>query len=158
MTMKTIYYTLSITWKEIQVIARDRGWLVIIFLMPLLIGGFMGGMNLATNPPSGAGEKAGILLQVALVNQDTGVFGAEVTKAILEIDQLEVQEFNTVADAEAPVAQGEKTAAIIIPADFSQKIDNYTQAAIEVMVDPTEPEGASIVIGILNQVVGEVTI
>ncbi len=156
--MKTIYYTLSITWKEIQVIARDRGWLVILFLMPLLIGGFMGGMNLATNPPSGAGEKAGILLKVALVNQDTGVFGAEVTKAIREIDQLEVQEFNTVADAEAPVAQGEKTAAIIIPADFSQKINNYTQAAIEVMVDPAEPEGASIVTGILNQVVGEVTI
>jgi ABC-2 type transport system permease protein len=159
MTMKTIYFTLSITWKEIQVIARDRGWLVILFLMPLLIGGFMGGMNLATNPPSAEdGKGTGIMIKVGLINQDNGAFGTEVAKAIREIDQLDVQEFSIVADAEASVAQGEKTASIIIPADFSQKIDNYTQTAIEVMVDPAQPESASIVTGILNQVMGEVTI
>jgi ABC-2 type transport system permease protein len=159
MTMKTIYYTLSITWKEIQVIARDRGWLVILFLLPLLIGGFMGGMNLVTNPPSAKdGEGTGILLKVGLVNQDTGTFGTEVAKAIREIDQLEVHEFDNVDQAETPVTQGESTAAIIIPPDFSQKIDDYAQTAIEVMVDPAQPESASIVTGIVNQVVGEVTI
>ena len=73
--MKAIYYTLSVTWKEIQVIFRDRAWLVILFLLPLLIGGFMGGMNLATNPPAGADErKPGILLRVGLVNLDTRRF------------------------------------------------------------------------------------
>jgi ABC-2 type transport system permease protein len=159
MTMKTIYYTLSITWKEIQVISRDRGWLVILFLLPLLIGGFMGGINLATNPPAGEdGQPQGILLRVGLVNLDKGPFGVEVSKAISEIDQFEVQEFNTVDQAEGVVALGEITAVIIIPVDFSQKIDNYTQTAIEVMVDPAQPESASIVTGIINQVVGEVTI
>jgi ABC-2 type transport system permease protein len=157
--MKAIYYTLSVTWKEIQVILRDRGWLVILFLLPLLIGGFMGGMNLATNPATGDNEgQEGILLRVGLVNLDTGGFGTEVSKAIQDIPQLEATTYSTVDQAEGRVAQGDITSAIIIPADFSEKINSYTPTAIQVMVDPAEPESASIVTGIINQVVGEVTI
>jgi len=159
MTMKAIYYTLSITWKEIQVMIRDRAWLVILFLLPLLIGGFIGGLNLATNPPAGEDkEKAGILLKAGLVNLDTGGFGTEVSKAIRDIDQFQVQEYSAVGQAEAVVAQGEIASAIIIPADFSEKINAYSPTNINVMVDPAQPEGASIVTGIINQVVGEVTI
>ncbi len=157
--MKAIYYTLSVTWKEIQVILKDRGWLVILFLLPLLLGGFFGAINLATNPPVGEGEtQKGILLRVGLVNLDTGEFGTEVSKAIQEIDQFEVQVFKEVSQAEAKVAQGDITSAILIPADFSEKINAYTPTAVEVMVDPAEPESASIVTGIINQVMGEVTI
>jgi ABC-2 type transport system permease protein len=157
--MNAIYITLSIAWKEIQVILRDRGWLVILFLLPLLVGGFIGGMNLVTNPPAGEGqEKAGILLRVGLVNLDPGGFGTEVSKAIHGINQFEVQEFSAVDQAEGNVAQGDVTAVIVIPADFSSKIDAYTPTTVEVIVDPAEPEGASIVTGIINQVMGEVTI
>src|SRR5512136_385249 len=106
MAMKAIYYTLSVAWKEIQVILRDRGWLVILFLLPLLVGGFIGGLNLVTNPPAGNGqEKAGILLRVGLVNLDPGGFGTEVSKAIHDINQFEVQEFSAVDQAEGKVAQ-----------------------------------------------------
>jgi ABC-2 type transport system permease protein len=157
--MKAIYYTLSVTWKEIQVILRDRGWLVILFLLPLLIGGFMGAMNLATNPPSGEGEEnAAISLQVGLVNLDAGDFGTEVSKAIQEIKQLKVDLYTTADQAGQKVAQGDLISAIIIPADFSQNINAYIPTSIEVMVDPAQPEAASIVTGIMNQVVGEVTI
>ena len=157
--MKAIYYTLSMTWKEIQVLLRERSWPVILFLLPLLIGGFMGAMNLATNPVTGESEsQKGILLQVGLVNLDTGVFGTEVSKAIQDIAQLEVSTYTTVDQAEARVAQGELTSAILIPADFSAQINAYQSTAVQVMVDPAQPESASIVTGIINQVVGEVTI
>lgn len=157
--MKAIYFTLSITWKEIQVFLRDRAWLMILFVLPLLIGGFIGAMNLATNPPVGEkGEKQGILLQVGLLNQDGGAFGGEVARAIQDIAQFEVQDFDTLEAAEASVAQGEVTAVVIIPADFSARLDSYTPTEVEVMVDPAEPEGSSIVTGIINQVVGEATI
>ncbi len=157
--MNAIYYTLSVTWKEIQVILKDRGWLVILFLLPLLIGGFTGGMNLVVNQSTGEnGEQGGILLRVGLVNLDSGVFGTEVSKAVQDISQLEVTPYTTIDQAQERVAQGDITSAIIIPADFSQKINAYTSTAVEVMVDPAQPQSASIVTGIVNQVVGEVTI
>jgi len=157
--MKAIYYTLSVAGKEIQVILKDRGWLVILFLLPLLIGGFMGGMNMVTNASSSAANgQAGILLKVGLVNLDPGSFGTEISKALQDIDQLQVQVFSDVEPAVATVAQGDLASAILIPADFSEKINSYSPTQIEVMVDPAQPESASIVAGIVNQVVSEVNI
>ena len=49
-------------------------------------------------------------------------------------------------------------AAIVIPASFTADIDAYTPTTIDVIVDPGQPQSASIVAGIMNQVVDEVTI
>lgn len=152
--MKSIYYTLSVAWKEIQVISKEPAWLVILFLLPLMIGGFMGGGNLVMNRSQGDV----ILLKVGLVNQDSGIFGSEMVKVIQSIEQLQVTVYTDVAAAEQPVAKGAAAAAIIIPADFSQKIDSYTPTAVEVIVDPAEPESASIVTGVMKQVTSEFAI
>jgi ABC-2 type transport system permease protein len=152
--MKFIYYTLSVAWKEIQVISKERAWLVILFLLPLMIGSFMGGANLVINRSQGDV----IILDVGLVNLDGGTFGSEMVKAIRSIEQLNVTVFTDVATAKEPVAKGAAAAAIIIPADFSQKIDSYTPTSVEVIVDPAEPESASIVTGIVRQVASEFSI
>jgi ABC-2 type transport system permease protein len=149
--MKTISVTLSVAWKEIQVISRERSWLVILFLLPLMIGGFFGGGNLAASK-SGADV---ILLNISLVNLDSGTFGTEMSKAIQAIDQFEVSLYQDPAEAENQVAQGKVAAAVIIPADFSQKVDSYTPTQVQVVVDPAELESGNIVTGILNQVVAE---
>ena len=52
--------------------------------------------------------------------------------------------------AEEPVAKGKQAATIIVPDDFSRKIDEYAPSSIEVIVDPAEPESASIVTGIVK--------
>ena len=152
--MKSIRFTLSVAWKEIQVISRERAWLVILFLLPLMIGGFMGGGNLVMNKSGGNT----ILLEVGLVNQDKGTFGVEMAKVIQSIEQLDVTVYNDVISAQAPVAKGNASAAIIIPADFSQMINSYTPTKVDVIVDPAEPEGANIVTGIVKQVVAEFSI
>jgi ABC-2 type transport system permease protein len=153
--MNTIFYTLSVTWKEIQLMLKERGALAIFLLLPLLLGALMGSINIMTN----SSEEAAILLHVCLVNEDAdGAFGIEVAKAIQSIEELEVTTYDTVAGAEEQVAKGEAAAAILIPADFSQDIYTYTPTTIEVIVDPGEPEGASIVTGIMNHVVAEVTV
>jgi ABC-2 type transport system permease protein len=153
--MNTIFYTLSVTWKEIQLMLKERGSLAIFFLLPLLLGAMMGSLNIMTN----SSEEATILLHVCLVNEDAdGAFGIEVAKAIESIEELEVATYDTSAQAEEQVAQGEAAAAILIPADFSQDIYTHTPTAIEVIVDPGEPESASIVTGIMNHVVAEVTV
>ncbi len=152
--MKSIYYTLSVAWKEIQVISKERAWLVILFLLPLMIGSFMGGANLVMS----RSQSDVILLDVGLVNLDTGPIGLEMAKAIQAINQLKVTVYADVASAEQPVAKGSAAAAIVIPADFSQKIDSYIPTTVEVIVDPAEPESANLVTGIIKQVVGEFTI
>lgn len=153
--MNAIGYTLSVTWKEIQLILKDRGSLVIFFLMPLLLGAMMGTANLVMGDE---GEAATILLHVCLVNEDSGAFGSQVAKAIESIDELDVEVYDTVAAAEGRVAEGEAAAAIVIPAGFTADIDAYVPTSIEVVVDPGQPESASIVTGIMKQVVDEVTI
>lgn len=152
--MNSIYYTLSVAWKEIQVISKERAWLVILFLLPLMIGSFMGGANLVMS----RSQSDVILLDVGLVNLDTGTIGLEMAKAIQAINQLKVTVYADVASAEQPVAKGAAAAAIVIPADFSQKIDSYIPTTVEVIVDPAEPESANLVTGIMKQVVGEFTI
>jgi len=153
--MNAISHILSIAWKEIQLIAKDRGSLAVLFLLPLLFGSLYGSINLQM---AGNGNDPTILLNICLVNEDAGIFGEEVAKALRGIDELEIETFDTVAEAEQRVAEGEAAAAIVIPADFTQEINAYTPTSIEVIVDPAQPESASIVTGIMNQVVAEVTI
>ena len=153
--MKSIYYTLSVAGKEIRIILADRGALAILLLLPLLLGSLFAGLNLMLADEEG---NPNILLDVVLVNEDTGTFGSEVANSIRAIDQLSVKHADTVSSAEQRVAEGEVAAAIIIPSDFSEMIDSYTPTAIEVIIDPAQAETASIVTGIMNQVVAEVTI
>jgi ABC-2 type transport system permease protein len=147
--------TLAIALKEFQILFKDKGSLALIFLLPLLLGGMMGGAHLSLE---GDEREAAILLHVSLVNEDSGAFGTEVVRAIESIDELNVKVHGTMAEAEQRVMEGEVAAAIIIPADFSAGIDAHTPTSIAVIVDPGQPESASIVTGIMNQVVDEVTI
>ena len=153
--MKSIYYTISIAGKEIRLIVADRGLLAVLLLLPILLGSLFAGLNLMVANEEG---DPNILLEVVLVNEDPGVFGGEAAKSIKSIEQLNVDQTGTVSAAEQRVAEGDVAAAIIIPADFSEKIDSYTPTNIEVIIDPAQAETASIVTGIMNQVVAEVTI
>ena len=146
---------LAVAWKELQLIVRDRGALAIFFLLPLLLSTIQGGANAVAESEEGA---TAILLNVQLVNEDSGDFGREVMRAIENIDELAIETPSTVGDAEEAVRQGDAAAAILIPANFSANINAYEPTEIEVIVDPAEPESASIVTGIMNHVVAEVTI
>ncbi len=82
-----------------------------------------------------------------MVNQDAGTFGTEMAKVLHSIEQLQVTDYSDVSEAEQQVAKGEVNAVIIIPADFSQKIDGYEPTKVQVVIDPAEPEAANIVTG-----------
>jgi linearmycin/streptolysin S transport system permease protein len=153
--MNTIGLSWSFAWKEIQIIVRDRGALAILFLLPLIIGSLFGGANLASAKSQ---TEAIISLKIGLVNQDGGAFSQVIGKALQDINILKVTSYATVAEAENLVARGKLAAAVFIPADFSQLIDAHMPTQVEVVVDPAQPESASIVAGIMNQVAGEVII
>lgn len=155
--MNKLNDVLTIAWKEIQLIAKDRGALAVLFLLPLLVGSMMASMNLqAAN--AARGQKGAILLNVCMVNQDTGMFGSEIVKALREINVLQMETVGTTGTAEDRVARGNAAAAIVIPLDFTDKINAYSPTAIEVIVDPAQPESTSIVTGIMKEVVSEVNV
>jgi ABC-2 type transport system permease protein len=155
--MNKLRDVVTIAWKEIQLIAQDRGSLAVLFLLPLLIGSMMASMNLAA-ANAARGQKGAILLNVCVVDLDTGAFGPEIVKALQDINILQMETLNTVESAEDRVARGTAAAAIIIARDFSDKINAYTPTELEVIVDPAQPESTSIVTGIMKEVASEVTI
>ena len=150
--MQTIYYTLSVAGKEIRLIVADRGTLAVLLLLPILLGSLFAGLNLMLVTEQG---EPNIQLEVILVNEDSGDFGVEVVKSLQSIDELNINRVSDISEAEKSVLEGGTIAAIIIPADFSEKINAYTPTEIEVIVDPAEPDSASIVTGIVNQVAAE---
>ena len=150
-----IKHTLTVAWKEIQLIARDRGSLVILFLLPLLFGTLYGSINLQF---AGDGDTPAILVNVSLVNLDDGIFGEQIALALNQIAVLNVETLGSASAAERRVAEGHVSAAIVIPAGFTVGIEAYTPVAIEVIVDPAQPESASIVSGIMNKVIDEATV
>jgi ABC-2 type transport system permease protein len=144
---------LAIAWKEIQVRAKDRGSLVILFILPLLFGSMLGSMaNQASN------EEEGISIGVYLVNQDSGPYGQTVVSVLEEMSILDLEQLDDAQEADQLVADGKKLAAIIIPADLSARINAYEPTAVDVVVDPTQQDYAGIVTGLVNYAISPVVI
>ena len=149
--MNALRNTLAVAWKDLQIILRDRGLLIIILLLPLVFGTALSLMYTSMYESGGGDE--GLKIQVYLVNLDEGSYGATVTQTMKEIDTLVVEQLEGEAgrqQADQAVANSEKTALIVIPPDFSRKIDAYDQAEVQVFVDPTQQELGKIVLGIMN--------
>lgn len=157
--MKTLRSSLAVAWKDLQIILRDRGLLTIILLLPLVVGTMLSLLYTSMYEKS-TGEQA-LKIQVYLVNLDQGAFGEKVAQALRSIDTLVVEQLDGEAgrlQADQAVADSEKTALILIPADFSQKIDAYEQAEVQVVVDPTQGELGKIVLGLMNYAVAPASI
>jgi hypothetical protein len=103
-------------------------------------------------------EDPAIFVRVTPVNADSGLFCERISEVLHEIRELEIKRFGTPAESEAPVAKGQASAAIIIPADSTDKIGAYEPTGIKVVVDPGQPQAASIVAGIMNKVADEAAI
>jgi ABC-2 type transport system permease protein len=133
---------LTIAWKEWQVLFRDRGQMATLFLMPIMFAAVIG--------TAFSGGTPGI--EVFLVNLDSGPHGAFVNDILFDIEALNITELETVDEADRQVADGDALAAIVIPPDFSQKIDEFERTRVQVIVDPTQQEYGSIITGIMSEV------
>jgi ABC-2 type transport system permease protein len=125
--------------------------------MPLLLATVIGGPSKFAQRTSetAAGEEPALQVAVYLVNQDAGGYGGEVADALKGIDMLQITEMTSAQEADVLVAKGEKPAAIVIPEEFSQKVDAGESTAIQILADPAQKEATGIVAGIVNQAVSE---
>ncbi|MCU0521596.1 MAG: ABC transporter permease [Anaerolineae bacterium] len=147
-----IRHTLAIAWKDMLIVLKDKGALAVYFLMPLLFASLMG---IAFANTSGSGETA-IEIAIIVANQDRGTYGQMVVDGLKQATVLAVTEENDPTAADRLVAEGQAAAALIIPADLSDRIDAGETAAITLIKDPAQQEAANIVAGVTNQAMAEI--
>jgi ABC-2 type transport system permease protein len=153
--MNTLSHALNVTGKELQLLLREKGSLAVLFLLPLLIGSLYGTMQTQFARDA---EAETVFLTVALVNQDDGIFGRELSQALHTISILEIVTPATPAEAERQVSEGQVTAAIVVPADFTAQVNAYEPTELTVILDPADPTRAEIVNGIMQTAISEVTL
>ena len=148
--MDTIRKTLAVMAKDLRVVSQDRTYLISMLIFPVLIT-----FLVASIFSSGS---AGINLPVAVVNQDTGSYGAALTDIMQGIGELDLAKLDSPVVANEKVAGGNYLAAVVIPADFSQRIDAYQPSEVTVILDPAQVQYGRIISSIVDEVVGSLAI
>jgi ABC-2 type transport system permease protein len=155
--MKVISNSLTIARKDLKVLFKDRGALAVLFALPLLFALVFGAPVALTSDVDDPGGETTLVIRAYIVNEDQGSYGAQVVDVLRGIRPLRLTPLGTVADADEKVADGEAPAAIIIPADFSAKIDANQPTRVQLIKDPTQQVEARFVAGILNEALTELT-
>jgi ABC-2 type transport system permease protein len=153
--MNAIRLTFAVTWKEIQLLLRDRGAMALYFLMPLMLAGLMGGPQAINWQADAAAEGPAITLKLAVVNEDEGTVGAQVVDALKQVDIFIVQTIPDAVQADELVADRETDAAVIIPAAFSRQIETYSPTDVQLILDPSQAETAGLLSGVLDTIIDE---
>ena len=141
-----IQQILATTWKDLKILLKDFGGLATLFLMPTM---FIFVMTLALGGLFSDDDDNPI--EILVVNDDTGTIGAQIVEGLQATEGFAVEtEWDgaalTRARAEALIADQERSIAVIIPADFSDTIQNSVfdtptdetpqKAQIDLVVDP----------------------
>jgi ABC-2 type transport system permease protein len=151
---------LAIAWKDLQLLFKDKGSLAVLFLMPLILAPIMAAPTLTmremqeTTPEGEAAFSAGAFL----VNEDSGAYGQQIAAALDDLPMLDITTLESVTDADEGVAAGDQPVAIVLPADFSQKIMANEPTTVQLIADPAQTHLTNFVTGIINQAVAEVGI
>src|SRR3990170_3734641 len=137
---------LATTWKDLKILLKDSGGLATLFLMPVM---FIFVMTLALGGLfSDGGDNP---TEILVVNDDTGTIGTQIVEGLRATEGFAVEtEWGgaalTRAGAEALIADQERSIDVIIPADFSDTIQQSVfdtptdetpqKAQIDLVVDP----------------------
>jgi ABC-2 type transport system permease protein len=121
---------LSISWKDLQLLLKDRGQILILFLVPV-------GFILAFSAAFAAGQQIDEqVIVVPVINLDSG---GEMSRLLLDkINQdrgLQTQDYDQ-AQAEDDLADDTIKMALLIPAGFSADIQAGAQTTLRLMYGP----------------------
>jgi ABC-2 type transport system permease protein len=149
--MNTIIRFSAVTVKDLQVFFKDRLMVFTIFALPLIVS------LIAGSPYLGGGEEV-INLPMILVDLDPGRYSDDIVDILEDIDELDLTEMSSFEQATALVGEGSMLAAVYIPADFTQRVEDYEQAVITVVIDPAQAQYSSMITTIMEEVTEPVVI
>lgn len=154
---------LVVTWKDLRVLLRDVAALGVLLGMPMvlifILGSALGGLG---------GEGGSIGAPVAIVNLDSGGVGAsaadvgaEITAGLVDNEVVagifDIQERDSASEVRVEVERGELLAALVIPEDFSQSINDGESISLEVLKDPGSELSANIWESIVRGVAADIS-
>lgn len=117
----------AITRRLLQGFRRDRRTLALLFVAPVVILGLLGYlMRGSSNVP-----------QVGMANEDTGPAGAMVADALHHSSRVKTIDINA-SDGDARLRDGSLIAYIVLPANFSQRVQAGSVAP-EVHLEGSQP-------------------
>ncbi|MCB8985608.1 MAG: ABC transporter permease [Ardenticatenaceae bacterium] len=152
----------QIGWKDLIVLFRDRGALILMLGAPFVL---TLGLGLVTGSFSGGSSSGLAGIPVVIVNQDSGQLGQALVDVFSAPDLAELVAAETAVSPTAArqlVDEDEIAAAVIIPAGFTASIlpdgsgQMGTVAAIEVYTNPARPISAGVVRSIVQSFVQQV--
>ena len=154
---------LNISWKDLIIVFRDPGALILMLGAPFVL---TLGMGLITGAFSNSDSNSGLAdIPVVIVNEDGAELGNTLTDIFLSAELADLLEPETAVSPETARQQvnDDKIAAVvIIPAGFTDSIfrsgqpDQPDTVAIEVYSNPGRPISASVVESIVNDFVNQV--
>jgi ABC-2 type transport system permease protein len=137
-----IQQIISTTWKDLKILFKDPGGIATLFLMPLM---FIIVMGTALQGLFNTGTDTQPR-RLPVINLDCGEYAAQVIDALDSINGIEVETAwdgvtLTREQAETLVVDGERSVAILFPADFSAQVaaraeNDDAMATIELIADP----------------------
>ncbi len=136
---------IAMTIKDLKVLFKDTGGIVTLFLMPAMF------IFVMSNALAGTFTRDDKLIDVLVVNVDRGSIGATLVQDMKSAGGFGVEtEWENVpltrAFAEKLIVDETRSIAVVIPADFSEQIQqqlgaaNPTAAQIDLIVDPATSE------------------
>ena len=153
-SINPLHAIFSVAWKDLQILLKDRGFLVVVIFLPSVFSVLFGSINQkAMND-----ERSSITLPVALVNQDQGPYGEQIDKILNGIESFDIQTPETTQAAEQLVRDSKVMAAILIPASLTDNVNNYKPSTIVVMIDPTQESYARLIPGIMKDVISPIAL
>jgi ABC-2 type transport system permease protein len=127
--------------KDLKVTLRDVASVGVLLGMPIvlifILGSALGNLN------SSIGK-----IPVAIVNLDQGRVGAKVTDGFFTDSQLlklfDARRMRSVPEAQAAVASGDLAGALVVPSDFSRRLDTGRPGQLTVYTDPGRDISATV--------------
>lgn len=156
--MNFLKNSLTLAGKDLRILFKDRGQLAVLFLLPLLLGLVQGLPFISMKDPVKASGESKVTIKAYVVNQDQGPIGSQVVDVLEEIEFLKLTPLKSKDIVDQKVTDGDAPAAIIIPEDFSERINANKSTKVQLIKDPTHQGEAQAVAGILNDVLTELII
>lgn len=152
-TVRPLDAVLSAAWKDLQVIFKDTGLLIVIIGLPMVFAMLNGSLN--QRLAEGSDD---LSFPVVVVNQDKGAYGGQINDILKGIDVLDINELDNREAAEEVVRESDAVAAIILPVDLSNRLSAHESSIIEVIEDPTQQALAGVIPGIMREVTAPVVV